>query len=342
MQKRILFLLILTLILLSCAQKSTQWQENNVLQLAASVPLVGNPLDLDTAGSTVYITEDQGGFSIINLDNLSRRWITRIRTADGDTTNLVKIRRVSVDASMNRLFVNETEGSDLIMVVDITNLDSLLVIDRITGATQDISHMKFQKINETGSQFTYEGIFTAGRRANYGKNGVHITGFPPYFAITLPIQTSATCRGAFLGTQYIYTAIEQRGIEIYNRANGSLVGAVDLPGEAQKVLVTGGYAYVPCRQSGFQIVDVSNPANPVHVSGFDTVGYATNVDVWNNYAVVSSGGGGIYLFDVTNPTNPVLVDRTTSCGYVNNVRFSGGKVLVASRDYGLLVYNIVP
>jgi hypothetical protein len=341
MLKRLIVLTIIVIALFSCAKKSTEWNQKNVLQLEWAVPLVGNPLDLDAYESRVYVSEDQGGLSVINLNNFSRQWLTEIVSSDGDTITLVKVRRVSVDGDLKRVFFNETDGSDLIMVVDSTNPDSLVVVDRVTGATQDISSMMFQKINDPGSQFTYEGLFTAGRRANYGKFGTHIAGLPPYFAITMPIENPSTCRGAFMTSQHIYTAIEQRGMMIYNRS-GAIVGSVDLPGEAQKVKVVGNYAYVACRQSGLQIVDVSNPANPVRVGSYDTTGYATNLDVWNNYAIVSSGGGGVYLFDVTNPANPVLLDNITSCGYANNVMFHNGKAMVLGRDRGLLIYNIVP
>jgi hypothetical protein len=342
MLRRFTVLIIIVLALFSCAKKSTEWNQNNILQLQAAVPLVGNPIDLDTAGSDVYVTEDQGGLSITNLDNYTRRWITSFVSSDGDTIDLIKIRRVSVDSSINRLFINETDGSDEIRIVDISNPDSMLIVDKITGATQDINDMKFQAITDPGSTFTYEGIFAAGRRVNYGKYGVHITGLPPYFAITLPIDTPANCTGVFMTSQYIYASIEQRGLIIYSRSDGALVGEIDLPGEAQKVKVRGDYAYLPCRQAGLQIVDISNPAAPVRVGSFDTTGYATNVDLWENYAIVSSGGSGVYLIDITNPANPLLIDNITSCGYVNNVRFYDGKALVAARDQGLLIYNIVP
>lgn len=342
MLKQFIVLIIIMIAIFGCAQKSSEWTEEHILQLTAAVPVVGNPLDLAIAGTNVYLTEDQGGLSIINLNDYSRKWITSFVSSDGDTIQLVKIRRVSVDLSINRLFINETDGSDEIRVIDISNPDSMLIVDRITGATQDIGDMKFQAITDTGSQFIYEGFFCAGRNVNYGKYGAHISGLPPYFAITLPVNTPATSKGAFLSNQYIYAAAEQRGLLIYSRTGGTLVGELDLPGEAQKVKVVGNYAYLPCRQDGLQIVNISNPASPVKVSSYDTSGYATNVDIWNNYAVVSSGGGGVYLFDITNPANPVLKDNITDCGYTNNVRFYDGKVLVASRDYGLLVYNIVP
>lgn len=341
MFKRIIFLLIIAIALFSCAQKSSEWTEQHVLELAAAVPTVGNPLDFDMMGANVFMAEDQGGLSIINLDDYTRSAISRIPSVDGDTLSLIKISRVSAVPSLNRLFINEREGSDEIRVVDITDLDSLLIRDRISGGTQDIQDMKFTDISGAGSQFDYEGYYCLGGTASYGKYGVHYASFPPLWAILKNYSTSAI-NGAVITSQYVYAAAEQRGLAIFDRNSEALIGECDLPGEAQKVKLVGNYAYLACRQSGLQIVNVTNPAAPVKVGSYDTSGYATNLDIWNNYLVMSSGGGGIYLFDITNPINPVLKDNITSCGYVNNVKFYDGKVLVAGRDQGLLIYNLVP
>ncbi len=342
MFKRLTILIIILLALLSCAKKSTEWNPKHVLQLSWAVPMVGNPLDLDVTDSLLYVAEDQGGLSVIKLSDYSKKWLTGLASVGGDNVPLIKVRKVSAISSLNRLFINETDGTDLIRIVNTADPDSLRILDNITGATQDIQDMQFQPITDPGSAFTFEGFFCAGRNVSYGKYGQHVPGLPSFFAITDTYEPPASANGAFLGSQYVYVAAEQRGLLIYNRATRTLVGEADLPGEAQKVKVVGNHAYVACRQDGLQIVDVSNPAAPVRIGSYNTTGYATHVDVWNNYAIVSSGGGGVYLFDVSVPSNPVLKDNITDCGYANNVRFHGGKALVASRDKGMLFYNIIP
>jgi hypothetical protein len=342
MLKRVIILLIVLITIFGCAKKSTEWKDSHILNLVSAIPTVGNPLDLDAADSLVYVAEDQGGLSIVNLNNFTKKWYTAFTDAQGVSVNLIKIRKVSVVKPINRMFINETDGTDLIRIIDTSNPDSLKVIDAITGATQDIQDMLFRQITEAGSEFSYEGLFCSGRNIKYGKFGVHVPGLPPYYGNTLSVDTPANANGFYLTDQYLFVAAEQRGLFIYNRNDGVLVGQVDLPGEAQKVKVMGNYAYLACRQDGLQVVDVSNPAAPVKVGSFDTTGYATNLDVWSSYVVVSSGGGGVYLFDVSSPLNPVLKDNITDCGYVNAVKYFQNKVLVASRDRGLLIYSILP
>ncbi len=341
MLKRIITLIIVMLIVFGCARKSTEWKEKHTLDLAVTVPVVGNPLDLDAAGSYVYVAEDQGGLSIINLNDYSKKWYTQIYDETGNIMPLIKTSRISVVPSLNRLFINEREGSDEIRSVDITDLDSLFLVDRITGGTADIQNMKFRDVSGNGSQFVYEGYYCLGGDVSYGKFGIHDSSFPAYWSVTKSYELPEANGAAFID-QYVYVAAEQRGLAIFDFYNETQVGVCDLPGEAQKVKVVGNYAYLPCRQDGLQIVDVTNPAAPVKVSSYDTSGYATNVDIWNDYAIVGSGGGGVYLFDITNPADPVLKDHITDCGYVNNVMFYDGKALVASRDKGILIYNIVP
>ena len=346
MLKRLIVLIIIAITIFGCAQKSSEWTEKHVLQLVASIPTVGNPLDLVTDDTRIYVAEDQGGISVIDLSDYSKTWLPSVSTGDSTTLALRRIRRISHINSLDLLFLSETYGSDNIVVIDTSNPDSLVLSDVITGGTSDIRDMHFFEPLVPGSNYVFEGIFITGQIIKYGYSSVIIPGLPPIFSPTT-LDAAATSYpinplGAVMNQQYIYVAADQMGLVIYNRATAAPISGLSLPGFAQKIKVVGNYAYLACRHEGLQIVDVSNPAAPFRVGGFDTSGYATNVDVWNNYAVVSSGGGGIYLFDITNPANPVLKDNITSCGYTNNVKFHDGKVLVASRDLGLLVYNILP
>ncbi len=339
MLRRVIVLLALIVIIFGCARKNTGYKDEHILELERSIPMVGNPLDMDFAGGQLYVAEDQGGISIIDLANYTKKWFTRFNGAYGDTVSLVKIRKIAFVESRNKLFINETDGTDLIQIIDTTNPDTMLVINAITGATQDIQDMRFMAIPNPTNQFTIEGYFSAGRTVKHGRfDGTTNL----WFGSGLDLFTPQRATGFDFNETYIYVTIEQRGLIIYNRATRAVVGEVDLPGEAQKVKLAGNYAYVACQQEGLQIVDVSNPAVPVRISGIDTSGYATSIDVWNNYAVVSSGGGGIYLYDISNPHNPRQIDNITSCGYTNLAKFYQGKVMVAARDQGILVYRIIP
>lgn len=341
MLKRVIILLIVLVIAFGCAKKSTELKEHHVLNRVSSIPMVGNPVDLDAADSLVYIAEDQGGVSIVNLNNFTRKWYPAFYGDGTSLVNLTNIRKIVMLKSLNTLLAYGTFGSDMIKIVNTSNLDSLRITGGVTGGTSTVQEMIFKPITSAGNLFPFEGLLCGLRTIGYGKYGLHDPETPPFFSFSLSFDTPADVNGVFLTDQYIFAAMEQLGLYIYDRTNGSLVGKVDLPGEAQKVKVVGNHAFVTCRQDGLQIVDITNPAAPAIVGSIDTSGYATHLDTWGNYVVVGSGGSGVYVFDVTNPAIPILKDHITDCGYINSVKYHDNKILVASRDQGLLVYSII-
>ncbi len=337
--RRLVILVVAGVILLglgACAKRSTQYQQDDVLELVRTVPIVGDPLDLSIDGDDIYVAQDQGGFSIINSSTGNVRWFTQIKEATGGFKPLYRIRKISVVSQYDRLFVTETDGVDTIHIIDLAQADTLKIIDGITGATQDMSDMRFTALPTPIGNNKIEMGFTAGR--NF-RQGLYDNNLWMGFAID-NMSTPASASGFDMNDQYIYIAAQQLGLMIYNKANQQLIGQLSIPGEAQKVKVVGNYAYLAGRQGGFSIVDISNPAAPVLVSNFDTTGYATTVDVSGNLAVISSNSGGIYLFDITSPTSPVLKQRLTDCGYTNNAKFHGDQIVVAARDQGVLIYKI--
>lgn len=335
---RCLFICLMLAILLlasSCAKRNTAYEDGHKLSLITSVPVVGNPVDLSFTSQKLYVALDQGGLSIIDLNSYNQEWLTHISADDGSNTAFVKIRKISVVEEHNFLFVNETEGTDKVHIVDTTIADTLKAVDSITGATQDIQQLICTAIPNPTTPDIIEAIYCNGRSVNYGKyNGQLWLGSE--FSITTP----ATASGIAMNEHNIFVAAEQRGLLIYSRADQQLISELALPGEAQKVILSGNTAFIACRQQGVQIVDITNPAVPVRLSGYSTSGYASDVDFYNNMVAVSSGSGGLYLFDVTSPANPKLIQRISDYGYVNTVKFIAGKLVVGTRDNGVLFYKI--
>lgn len=337
MLRRLILLLIIMIVIFGCAKKNTEWKETHSLNLVGTVPLVGNPIDMDAGENTLYVAEDNGGLSIVNLTDMTKKWHTFVYNPPPNTMNLVRVRKLSVLESQNKLFINEVGATDLIRILDISDTDTLLAVADITGGTSAILDMKFNEIINPQDSFTMEGLFCNGNSFKIGKYDGDAN---MWFGITQEITTPAVANGFFATSGLIYIAAQQRGLVIYDRATGAKISEIDLPGEAQKVTVVGNYAYLPCRQAGLQIVDVTNPASPVIRGSFDTTGYATTVDIWGNYALVSSGAGGVYLLDIANPENPLLRDNLTACGYTNLAKFHAGKIIVAARDNGIMIYEI--
>ncbi len=337
MRQRFLLIILaaVLLVLSACAERSTQWQEQDYVELDNVYPVVGDVRDIDFDEDYIYAALDQGGFSIIDKANGSMRWLTKVEEATGGFKSLYQIRKIASLKEFNRLFVFEMEATDGLYILDTTEQDSIKYIDAVQGGTAGVSDLKVYKIDNPTNDNRIQIAFTAGRNFQFSSYNTQLwLGFD--YSITPPASSS----GFDLNASHIFLAAQQRGLLIYTKSNRTLVGELALPGEAQKVKVVGNYAYVAGRQGGLSVVDISNPANPVLLKTWDTTGYASSVDVRGNMALVNSNSGGVYLFDISSPANPVLLQRITDCGYSNEAVFDGDKIIIASRDNGIRVYSI--
>lgn len=334
-RKSILLCTLAVLIMVGgCAKRNTAPQDNKIFSLLKEIPVVGSPSDIAFDDSHLYIAADQGGLFVVNTNTWQTRWWTQLLPGGGDA-NLVNIRRISVVPQHKYLFLGEYVQADKIRIVDISDQDSLRLSDSITGGTDALQQIKFRAIaNPTGNN-KVEGFFGAARTLVYLRyDGTVYTGS------TWTIEAPATVSGFDVTSDLVVIAAQQRGLALYNINNQTKLSEIAVPGEALAVKVSGNYAYVACRQSGLQVVDISNPAAPVLKGRYETTGYATTVDLKGSHAIVSSGGGGVYLFDISNPNSIKLKEKLSSAGYTNGAVFWGDNAVVLSRDKGVRIYKL--
>ncbi len=338
-RKYLWYMLMLALIFVAgCAEKNTSYQDADALTLLAVVPVVGNPTQLDCDDTDMYVSLDQGGLGAINLDTYNLRWYNKMNYKDPEELpkTFYQTRRLAVVSEYNRVFLNEISGTDLVYIIDSSHQDSLFIIEDITGGTYDIQDIAVRTIPNPISENIMELVYCDGNNITYRLyDGIRLIGQGVNIH-NRPVRFS----GVDLDDNYIYGAVQQRGMVIYSKEDGSLISELPLYGEAQKLVVRDGYAYVACRQGGLQIVDVRDPQSPVKVAQYLTSGYANEVDYHNGALALSSGGGGAYVFDVRNPAAPALIQRVTEVGYSNAVKFKGDKLAIGSRDDGIFFYRM--
>lgn len=327
-------LLIVVIALSSCAKRNTAYQEEEWLSLERQLPVVGNTLDFTLDDNNIYAALDQGGIAMFNRANYQQTWITKLNSADGSQTNLGRIKRVAVVPQFNRMFFIETNNTDRITIVNTANSDTLLYIMEVIGGTGGVKDLGADVIPNPSDFYTMSYAYCSAGSFKFDRYDGNILNVNSYTV------TPGVASGFAITDNYLLVSAEQRGLFIYNKANQQLLSELALPGEAQKVKVSGNIAYVPSRQAGLNIVTFANPSAPAILATYKTSGYATNVDVSGSKIAVSSGNGGVYLFDVSDPSNPKLLQNLTSCGYANTVKFMGDRLLVGSRDQGILVYKV--
>lgn len=336
MNRPFLLCLIIVGLLLTfgCAEKNTAFVEKSAVTKLAQVSVVGNPSQIDTGDNYAFVALDQGGLAQINLSTFALNWYPEMSADDGSSFKFWRNRRLGYIEETDRLFFYEVQTTDKFHVINTENPDSLKIIDSIVGGTSSVQDIHARALDVPLDDYTMEVAFTSeGMKFRYGHyDGVMFLG-------RYAIDTSTYLSGIHIDGDYIYLASQQNGMAIHNKEDGAFVSSVVTGGEAQKIVVNDGYAYLAARQSGLKIVDVRDVHNPVLVGGYDTTGHATFVDYSQGHVAISSGGGGVYLFDVSDPAAPKLKERITECGYVNSVKMEGNILIVGSRDEGVFFYE---
>jgi hypothetical protein len=142
---------------------------------------------------------------------------------------------------------------------------------------------------------------------------------------------------------YAYVAAGAAGLQIVNvtdRGNPYIEGALDTAGNAYDVRVVGNLAYVADGAAGLQIVDVSVPAAPVLRGTYNTTGNANDVYVVGNRAYIADGASGLQIIDVTNSAAPVLLGTYDTPGTANGVVVNGNLAVVADGASGVRIINV--
>lgn len=140
----------------------------------------------------------------------------------------------------------------------------------------------------------------------------------------------------------IYIATSGAGLQI---AQLNEVGTpqwlegVDTPGNANDVLVLGGYAYIADGYlGGVQVADVSNPLMPKIVGASARKVTALGLASQGNSLFVA--GNGIQVFDLSAPAYPLWAAEAAPTDNTAAVSVAQGRAYVATSRAGLKVWNV--
>gem|GEM_PF-1526423 len=118
------------------------------------------------------------------------------------------------------------------------------------------------------------------------------------------------------------------------------LGMVAIPGYANNVEVSQGYAYVAAGSAGLVVVNVSDPVHPVVVAQRDTPGNADDVRIVGRYAYVADGPSGLQIIDIINPLAPVIVGSVDTPGDAMDVMIANNIAYIADGSNGLVIADV--
>lgn len=351
--KYLSLLMICTIILFGCAKENDPAEavtpSSNSLEIADTIELVGNPVDIAISDDLIIVAEDLTGFSLHNRNDGS--FIGRYTDIDGSEAYNIEL--VGQVADSNEYYAFK---GDSLAVFDLENPENMIISKPFFEIDEYAKQIDFT-LNDIHDSWVEE-LYDVEFKYQYATNHEIIT---KYYDKDEPLEIGSytfsfgisRIESFYREENRYYVACNQIGVLIFERdvlEGGSITTDnalcyIDTPGEAFEVLKKDDIIYVADRHLGLQVFDISDLNNPESLSdvSYDiSYGYITDIDIEGNYLAACAGGGGVLLFDITESNKPVLVGSLSSseAGYVNKVEIKDGKLYVCSRDLGILIINL--
>jgi hypothetical protein len=115
------------------------------------------------------------------------------------------------------------------------------------------------------------------------------------------------------------------------------VSTLETPGRPTDIEVVDGIAYVPARDAGVRIVDVSDPTAPVEIGAIEVTDNAWQISVVDGIGYLLDGVD-LWIIDVTDPLNPTTLGSIASTGW--NVQVHEGFAYLAAGAAGLRIIDV--
>jgi len=340
MAKWSLWVIILVL-LISCADKPDL--SNTPLQIEKVITTHGNPVDFDLSQKTIFVAEDQVGFTLYN-----RSSGTQIYHQHEENYNFwTQITLVRYYEPHNVILVYDRTNNNLFHLFKY-NEASLTVTESPSPPASNSNNIRDIVFDDTpinDQRFrTFYGFYGAGvnniNRAFFdiGNTTATLIAEIPYVEINNPIYNLK------LHGDYIIAAMGTIGVTIFDK---NLSASYNCPtnNNARAVAVNGDIVYVADYNEGICLIDIADITQPALLGRkIEISGRATTIDIsGNQMAIGSNNGGGLYLFNIADPLNPVELAHLTreKIGTtINKVKFYNGKLYIASREKGIVCVTL--
>jgi hypothetical protein len=208
----------------------------------------------------------------------------------------------------------------------------VLVVDSLTG----VASIQLQVIGHLIDGHSAD-LTTTRRRTNYLSSDVTVCNFGGQDGQVFA-GANGTCTITISNSGFSTSA--QGTVQSFSP---SPVSFVPIPGFANSVAVSGGFAYVAAGGAGLQVVDASGDRkNPQIVSSLAISGNANDVTISGNIVYLAMGNAGLAAVDVTNPLMPQLLGTVALSGNAMDVTVRGTTAFVANGSNLVLVDTTNP
>jgi hypothetical protein len=192
------------------------------------------------------------------------------------------------------------------------------------------------------------GIAIAGNHAyiTSARDGFLIVDLTNPRALVLDGRLDGHSRGkslALAGEHLFLVDQRGRGIQICDISDPrvpAIVGALDTPGTAWDVSVSGHVLYVADDDAGLTIVDISDPHSPSIIGRLDTPYRATGVAAAGDTVYLLERERGLRIVDASDPRSPHTIGGVRSPGSVRSIALAGRYAYLAADNSDLQVVDL--
>jgi len=295
--KKLFAILIIAVILASCAKPNDPVSTSEVLKIEKEFLTGGYAMDFAVSDEIVFVAEDQRGFSIYNY--ISGTQLCHRDTLQGQY--LQDTRHLAGSRLANLTFVFDAVDADRLLVYDISDQLNPVYKTHISGRTENIEKVLLHD-NPDGTVNLY---WTSN---NNFKTGYFDDQWAPEEYFIFPDDVS----GFDLNDEIYIVAAQQYGLYILEDSGEeimTLLNIIDTSGEVLDVKIVDNYVIAAIREEGFAIYDITDYSDPVQVFTENTSEIIYTVDVENEHLILSSHSGGIILYDISNISEPKLMGK---------------------------------
>jgi formylglycine-generating enzyme required for sulfatase activity len=144
--------------------------------------------------------------------------------------------------------------------------------------------------------------------------------------------------------RYIYAADDEMGVTVFDASRIydrelTVIGNVDLPGNASGIAVSNGYVFVADGDQGLQVLRIKEDRIPEPIAALALPGNCLAIRVRDGYAFIAADDAGLFVVDVADPYHPVSLGNVPTTSAVGVAVGEGNIVCVADEQEGLLVFR---
>lgn len=170
-----------------------------------------------------------------------------------------------------------------------------------------------------------------------------------YLHLVSSSPTPGRAFGVSVAGPYVFVAAGEAGLAVFALSDldapAAPVGVLDTPGEARRVALSQGLAFIADREKGLRILDVTPPTAPAPRGSLLLPDEAWDVAVLDGYAYIADWlGGGLVVVDVANPGAPAIVASRATAGHAVGVTIKRELLFVAVAgdppQSKMIVYDI--